>query len=95
MHLSAARILATRVPSAEISRSKTRTILGESRDFLALEADEDDEDLTEVLDGSADQKRLLKKHLLVEAKTYRELEALIELLDNMETTSSMSMLMQE
>ena len=88
-------MLAARVPSAEISRSKTRAILGESLDLVSLDTDGDDDDLTEVLDGSADQKRLMKKHLLAEAKSFRELEALIEALDNMETITSMGQLMQE
>ena len=94
MHLTAARMLASRVHSAEIARSKTRAILGESVDFVSLE-NGDDEDLTEVLDGSADQKRLMKKYLLAEAKSFRELEILIEHLDNIETVTSMASLMSE
>ncbi|RDW71956.1 hypothetical protein BP5796_07990 [Coleophoma crateriformis] len=94
MHLPAARVLASRVPSSMIASSKTPAILGTSQDFIALES-ETEEDLTEVLDGSADQKKLLKKHLLAEARSFRELEALIELLDNMETTSSMAQLINE
>lgn len=77
-----------------VASNKTRAILGTSQDFIALESDAE-EDLTEVLDGSADQKKLLKRHLLAEARSFRELEALIELLDNMETTSSMAQLMDE
>jgi len=94
MHLTAARMLASRVSSSEIARSKTRAILGESLDFINLEAG-DDEDLTEVLDGSADQKRLMRKHLLGEAGSFRELEALIESLDNIETITSMGSLLHE
>jgi len=94
MHLSAARILASRVPSSEIALSKTRAILGESLDFIGLEM-VDDEDLTEVLDGTADKKRLMRKHLLAEAKSYRELEVFVEHLDNIETVTSMASLMSE
>jgi nuclear pore complex protein Nup107 len=94
MHLAAARMLASRIPSSSIARIKTKAILGESLDFNNLEQG-DDEDLTEVLDGSAEQKRLLRKHLLAEAKSYRELEALIECLDNIETVTSMASLMIE
>jgi nuclear pore complex protein Nup107 len=64
-------------------------------DFATLESDGENEDLTEVLDGSADNKRLLKKYLLSEARSFRELEALIESLDNMETVTSMGYLLQE
>lgn len=79
----------------EIARSKTYAILGQSMDFTALELDGENEDLTEVLDGSADNKRLLRKHLLSEAKSFRELEALIESLDNMETMTSIGDLLHE
>lgn len=64
-------------------------------DFATLESDGENEDLTEVLDGSADNKRILKKYLLSEARSFRELEALIESLDNMETVTSMGYLLQE
>jgi nuclear pore complex protein Nup107 len=94
MHLTAARMLASRVSSQDIARSKTYAIIGESMDFVALESNEN-EDLTEVLDGSADDKKFLRKHLLAEAKSFRELEALIESLDNMETVTSMGYLVHE
>ncbi|KAG4427709.1 hypothetical protein IFR05_016806 [Cadophora sp. M221] len=94
MHLSAARELAIKARSSEIAITKTPAILGKSFDFPEL-INSGEEDLTEVLDGSADQKRLLKKHLLAEAKTYRELETLIECLDNLETVSSMAGLLDE
>lgn len=55
----------------------------------------EDEDLTEVLDGSGERKRLLKKHLLAEARSFRELETLIECLDNIETVTSMAAIMAE
>jgi nuclear pore complex protein Nup107 len=55
----------------------------------------DDEELTEVLDGSAEQKRLLRKHMLAEARNFRELESLIESLDNIETVTSVGTLMHE
>jgi nuclear pore complex protein Nup107 len=95
MHLTAARLLASRVSSSDIAKSKTPAILGVSVDFANLESEGVDEDLTEVLDGSAEQKRLLRKHLLAEAKTFRELETLIESLDNMETVTSMGDLLHE
>jgi nuclear pore complex protein Nup107 len=87
-------MLASRVSSQDIARSKTYAIIGESMDFVALESNEND-DLTEVLDGSADDKKFLRKHLLAEAKSFRELEALIESLDNMETVTSMGYLVHE
>ena len=94
MHLNAARMLASRVHSADVARSKTRAIIGESVDFTGLES-EDDEDLTEVLDGTASQKRQLKIHLLAEARNFRELEIFTEHLDNIETVTSMASLMSE
>lgn len=95
MHLSAARMLASRVSSSDISKKKTRAILGRHLDFHELEHGSDDEDLTEVLDWSSDAHRLLRKHLLAEAKSFRELETLIESLDNMETIASMGELLHE
>jgi nuclear pore complex protein Nup107 len=95
MHLAAARELSSRVSSSDIARSKTRAIIGESLDFETLEYGGEDEDLTEVLDGSADEKRLMRKHLIAEAKSFRELETLILSLDSMETIAGMSQLMKE
>jgi nuclear pore complex protein Nup107 len=94
LHLNAARTLASRITSNAIAKCKTRAILGDSVDFFALESAED-EDVTEVLDGSGEQKKLLRKHLLAEAKSFRELETLIECLDHLETVSSMAVLMEE
>ncbi|RFU29997.1 hypothetical protein B7463_g6333, partial [Scytalidium lignicola] len=96
MHLAAARLLASRVPSAEISRMKTPAILGQEVELEDLDTEnEDEQDLTEVLDGVADQKRLLKKYLYAEAKSYRELESLIILLDNLESVRSLAAIYEE
>lgn len=94
MHLNAARRLSIKVPSSEIAKSKTRAILGHNLDFSDLEND-DEEDLTEALDDSPDQKRVLKKHMLAEAKSFRELENFIEGLDNIETVTSIAGLLDE
>jgi nuclear pore complex protein Nup107 len=94
LHLNAARTLASKITSTVIAKCKTRAILGQSIDFFTLESGED-EDLTEVFDGSGEQKRLLRKHLLAEAKSFRELETLIECLDNIETVTSMAAIMKE
>src|ERR1700710_199869 len=88
-------MLASRVPSQDIARSKTYAIIGQGLDFTSLESNDENEDLTEVLDGSAEDKMFLRKHLLAEAKSYRELEALTESLDYMETVTSMGYLLQE
>lgn len=95
MSLPAARLLATRVPSSELCLRKTKAILGHSFDFHTLEFGSEDEDLTEVLDWSADENRLLRKHLLSQSRSFRELETLIESLDQMETIASMDGLLQE
>ena len=95
MHLTAARALSLRINSSDIARSKTRAIVGHSVGFDGLEYMGEDEDLTEVLDGSAKEKRLLKKYLLAEARTFRELETLTLALDNMETITSLGQLMDE
>ncbi|CZT05067.1 related to Nuclear pore complex protein Nup107 [Rhynchosporium agropyri] len=94
MNLGAARELAIKARSSEIAITKTPAILGKIFDFADL-GNTEEEDLTEVLDGSANQKRLLKKHLLAEAKTYRELEALIECLDHVETVASIAVILEE
>ncbi|KAG9234122.1 107-domain-containing protein [Amylocarpus encephaloides] len=85
VHLHAARILALRLNSDYIASRKTKAILGEQLDFNGLE--DSDEDLTEVLDDSADNKRLLKQQMIIEAKNYREMETLMELLDIIETAT--------
>lgn len=82
------------VSSDNIARTKTRAIIGEGLDFASLE-EEGDEDLTEVLDGSTDQKRRLKKHLLAEAKNFRELETFIISLDYIETIVGFGALLEE
>jgi nuclear pore complex protein Nup107 len=87
--------LASKVHSNDIIAHKTQALLGQRYDsFDALE-NETDEDLTEVLEGSADQKRHLKAHMLKEARNYRDLEALISTLDNIETANSLDSLMGE
>lgn len=88
-------MLASRVPSQDIARSKTYAIIGQGLDFTGLESSDENEDLTEVLDGLAEDKMFLRKHLLAEAKSFRELEALTESLDYMETVTSMGYLLQE
>ncbi|KAI9644561.1 Nucleoporin nup84 [Ciborinia camelliae] len=94
LHLSAAFTLAQRISSSAIARSKTRAILGESLDFHGLES-EDNEDLTEVLDGSADKKRHLKRYMVEQAKSFRELETLAVTLDRIESVWGIYYLMQE
>ena len=95
MHLTAARMLADRITSAEIAQYKTRAILGQTLDFEQLEYTGEDEDLTEVLDGSADEKRLLKRHLAAEARSFRELETLTQALDNIDTIASLGQILKE
>jgi nuclear pore complex protein Nup107 len=56
---------------------------------------ETDEDLTEILDGSADEKRQLKAYMLSQAENYRDLEALVSTLDNIETANSLDSLIRE
>lgn len=87
-------MLAVRMSSQDIAFNKTRAILGESLDFHGLEA-EAEEDLTEVLDGTSAQKTLLKKVMVSQAQNYRELEALVETLDNIETISGVEDIMRE
>lgn len=94
LHLAAAYQLSQRIPSAKIALSKTRALLGESLDFSGLES-EDNEDLTEVLDGSADKKRYLKKYMMEQAKSFRELETLALTLDRIESSWGMYYLMHE
>lgn len=79
--------------SNTIAFRKTRALLGEALDFTSWE--NEDEDMTEVLDGSADRRRLLKRYLLEQSKPFRELEALIHALDLIETVRSMEIIMIE
>lgn len=93
MHLASAKSLAERIPSSLIALSKTRALIGEAVDFNGLEGES--EDVTEVLDGSADRRRLLKRHLIKQAKSFRELEALIRALDFIDTARSYEVLLVE
>lgn len=93
MHLTSAKCLSERMPSSEIALNKTRTLIGETVDFNGLEGE--NEDLTEVLDGSAHRRRLLKRHLLEQSKPFREFEALIQALDLIETVRSVEVIMVE
>ena len=95
MHLNAARTLAGKVPSSAIAQSKTGKIIGRSQDFKSLEFQGEDEDLTEVIGESAEYKQLLKKHLVAEARSFRELEAFTEFLDSMESATSSFDLLHE
>jgi nuclear pore complex protein Nup107 len=95
MRLSAARLLASKVPSSEISLIKTGKIIGKSVDLKGLEMDGEDEDLTEVIGESTENKYLLKKHLLAEARSFKELEAFTEFLDFMESATSTFDLLHE
>ncbi|KAG4032097.1 hypothetical protein MFRU_007g00110 [Monilinia fructicola] len=94
LHLSAAFTLSQRIPSSEIALSKTRALLGENLDFHGLES-QDNEDLTEVLDGSADKKRHLKRYMVEQAKSFRELETLALTLDRIESVWGLYYLIQE
>lgn len=94
LHLSAAVNLSQKITSSQIALSKTQALLGESLDFQGLES-EDNEDLTEVLDGFADKKRYLKKYMVDQAKSFRELETLSLTLDHMESLWGIHYLMQE
>lgn len=95
MKIAAARLLAARVPSSEISSSKTPALLGKSLDLNGLEIEAEEDAFTETLEGSVDKKKLLKRYMFAEAKSYQELETLIESLDNLETVNSTFDLMNE
>lgn len=81
MRLKAAERLAIAVSSASVALRKTPALLGESLDIAGLE---DYSDATGVLDGLADQNRYLKNHMLSEAKSFRELEAMMEFLSKIQ-----------
>lgn len=87
MHLNAARMLAVKVRSDVIAEMKTGKIIGRSLNFQGLEAESEDEDLTEVIGDQDNCKSLLQKQLVAEAKNYRELETFIEFLDVLENTT--------
>jgi len=85
MRLKSAAILASRVSSDRIARHKTRALLGESMGLDGLLSD--DEDVTEIMDGSGDLKRRVRQHMFDEAKSFRELEVLTEHLANIDMVS--------
>jgi nuclear pore complex protein Nup107 len=58
--------------------------LGKSLDLTILEVEGEDEDITEQIDESSLHMRLLKRHLVAEAKSFRDLELLIGALDSFE-----------
>ncbi|KAJ5047115.1 uncharacterized protein L3040_002958 [Drepanopeziza brunnea f. sp. 'multigermtubi'] len=94
MRLNAARSMSISVEYKNVVEVKTRAILGDTYDYIGLE-NEEDEDITEVLDGSADGKRHLKKYMVAQAKSFRELESLIDSLDYLETCTSLRVLLSE
>jgi nuclear pore complex protein Nup107 len=76
------------MPSSEIALSKTAAILGEDLDWEHLEA-EDYEDVSELPDEpQSRRRRLLKKHMAAQAKSYRELERLILALYSIQDANS-------
>ncbi|TVY48292.1 Nucleoporin [Lachnellula occidentalis] len=93
MHLLSAKCLLLKIPSSSIAFSKTRALIGEAVDFSSLEGADDD--MTEVLDGSADRRRYLKRHLVEQAKSFRELETLTRALDLIETVTSFETILAE
>jgi nuclear pore complex protein Nup107 len=81
------------MPSSMICLSKTHAIIGDAVDFTGLAVES--EDMTEVLDGLAGRQRALKRHLAEKAKSFRELEALIQALDLLETARSLQTILLE
>lgn len=94
VRLNAARTMGINVEYKRIVKAKTRAILGETYDAAGLE-NEDEEDVTEVLDGTADGKRHLKKYMVAQAKSFRELESLVDCLDYLETCASLRVVLSE
>ncbi len=82
--LAAARELARSVSSSHIALSKTHSLLGESLDITDLDNESEQEDITEGIEDSSAQMKLLKRYLAGEAKSFRELELLIAALDYIE-----------
>lgn len=62
-------------------------MLGETLDLRDLEKACKNEDITESFDVSARQTILLKRHLLAEAKSFRDMELLVGAIDNIESAS--------
>jgi len=93
MHLTAAKCLFQKMPSSMIALSKTHALIGDTVDFTGLAIES--EDMTEVLDGLADRQKALKKHLIEQAKPFRELEVLIQALDLLETARSFQTILLE
>jgi hypothetical protein len=89
--------LLLKVHSDDIVIHKTQALLGRRYNkFEDLEnQNENDEDLTEILDGSAGQMRELKAYMVREARNYRDFEAFVTSLDNIETANSLYTLMDE
>lgn len=82
--LAAAAELARSVSSSYISLRKTHSLLGESFDLVDLENEGEQEDITGEVGGSAAQMKLLKRYLVGEAKSFRELELLNAALEYIE-----------
>ncbi|KAI1003649.1 Nucleoporin [Podosphaera aphanis] len=76
LHLCAAKMLSINVPSKMLMERKIEVIFCKSRSILDIDPNEDEEP-TEAL----------KEHMLAEANNFRELEILIECLDNIDTAT--------
>lgn len=82
MKLSAAKLLAQNVPSGTICISKTAVLLGEELSLEDLALDDEYEEITDEADEEAILRRkLLQRHMLLESRSYCELERLMLTLD--------------
>jgi nuclear pore complex protein Nup107 len=82
MNLAAARELAVKCSASSICLSKTPAILRQELDFAGLDADLEEDNLNDTLETT-----LLKRHMAAEARSYRDLEGLLEALDYIEGTA--------
>jgi len=80
--------LAQSLPSSEICQSKTGVYLQEDVDWAGLEAEEDFEDVADRNYEEEAHKRLLKRYMAAEAKSYRELESLMLALQRIQDASN-------
>ncbi len=89
MHLNAAKTLAINMSSDEICVNKTNSILGDAFTLTDMEIEEDYDDvMDEEEELRAHRGRLLRKHMLQEAKSYRELEHLTLALFHLEDAAN-------
>lgn len=97
--IAAAIGLMKSVPCTEIVERKTKSILGETKTLEGLHAGAEgypyDQDMDDLSEEDAENRRLLMRHMLQETKIYHDLETLAEVFELMVEINEQFLLMRD